>query len=131
MITIEAGVHAQGAVNFGKWALKVITWDAVLPALVVFFPLCVGFLFPNRRGIVEIIAVVLPIVAFLLRFRAGKRHIDSNQCSGLTKSVQLCVFCLGILPLALVDSVVILTEIMPRGPSVFGTKTCTEFMRHV
>ena len=104
-------------VDYGRWALKVITWDTLLPACVALVPLCIQFVFPGKRGALEIGAVVLPIVAFLVRFRAGKRHIDSNQCSMFTQNVQLFVFCIGILPLALFDCFVILSELIPGGLS--------------
>jgi hypothetical protein len=106
---------AEGRVGFGTWALKVLTWDAVLPACVVFIPMGVQLLLPGRRGAIEITAVILPIAALFLRFRAGKRHIDSNRCSRRGKLIQLSVFCLGILPLVLTDCFFILSELMPRG----------------
>jgi hypothetical protein len=105
----------KSGINYGRWALKVITWDALLPSCIAFTPLCIRFFFPNRRGALELTAVILPIIAFLLRFRAGKRYIDSNLCSVFTQKVQLYVFCLGILPLVLFDCFVILSELMPRG----------------
>lgn len=95
--------------------MRVLTWDAILPVCVAFIPMGVVLLFPGRRGAVEITAVILPIAALLLRFRAGKRHIDSNRCSERIKLMQLSVFCLGILPLVLTDSFFILSELMPKG----------------
>jgi hypothetical protein len=105
----------KGRVDYGSWALRVIAWDAVLPACIAFLPLGVKLLFPDRRGVMEVTAVVLPIVALLLRFRAGKRHVASNRCPKAIQRFQLCVFCLGILPLALVDCVIILSDLMPKG----------------
>jgi hypothetical protein len=106
---------AKGRVDYGSWALRVIAWDAVLAACIAFLPLGVKLLFPDRRGVMEVTAVILPIVAFLLRFRAGKRHVASNHCSKAVRRFQLGVFCLGILPLALVDCVIILSDLMPKG----------------
>lgn len=105
----------DGRVRYDVWALRVITWDAVLPICITILPLGVKFLFPNRRGALELTAVVLPIAAFFLRFRAGKRHISANRCSRRFRRFQLCMFCLGILPLVLIDCVVILSELMPAG----------------
>jgi hypothetical protein len=102
-------------INYRQWAIRVITWDTALPAVIAIVPIIVGFFFPNRRGFIEIIAVILPIVAFLLRFISGKRHIDSNGCSDFIRNIQLLVFCLGILPLVLFDCFFILFEVMPNG----------------
>jgi hypothetical protein len=104
-----------GRVRYGVWALRVITWDAVLPVFVTFLPLGVRLLFPNRRGALELTAVMLPVAAFFLRFRAGKRHINANRCSHRLRRFQLFVFCVGILPLVLIDCVIILSELMPAG----------------
>jgi hypothetical protein len=111
----------KGRVDYGSWALRVIAWDAVLPACIAFLPLGVKLLFPDRRGVMEVTAVILPIVALLLRFRAGKRHVASNRCPKAVQRFQFCVFCLGILPLALVDCVIILSDLMPKG-ALFATE---------
>src|SRR3954471_10416717 len=105
----------KGRVRYDVWALRVVTWDAVLPACVAFVPVGVRLLFPNRRGALELTAVSLPIAAFLLRLAAGRRHIVSNRCSARFQRVQLAIFLLGILPLVLIDCVVVLSDLMPRG----------------
>jgi hypothetical protein len=43
-----------GRVNLRAWALRVITWDAVLPACIAFLPLGIKLLFPDRRGFIEL-----------------------------------------------------------------------------
>lgn len=102
-------------VRYGVWALRVLTWDAVLPSCIAFAPLVVRHLFPNRRGAVELAAILLPVSAFLLRLRAGRIHIASNRCSRRFQRVQFLVLFLGIVPLVLIDCVVILSEIIPGG----------------
>jgi hypothetical protein len=101
--------------KYGEWALRVLTWDAVLPVCVALAPVAVKFLFPNNRGAIELTAVLVPVAAFPLRAWAGIRHIKANNCSYAAKMFQLCVFLLGILPLVLWDSVVILSHVMPEG----------------
>jgi hypothetical protein len=104
-----------GSVGYRAWILRILTWDTALPACVAFIPAGVGTLFRNRRGVMEITAVTLPVAAFLLRLRAGRRHIASNRCPKWARRVQYGVFCLGILPLALIDCCLILSGLMPRG----------------
>ena len=78
-------------------------------------PTLIDFCFPNRRGVMEITAVTLPVAAFLLRARAGWRHITTNKCSDLVQRFQFFVFCIGILPLVLFDCFMILSRLMPHG----------------
>jgi hypothetical protein len=105
----------DGRVNYRSWLLTVLTWDGVLPACVALIPAGIKLILPNNRGIIEVISVTLPIAAFLLRFRAGKRRIDTNGCSEAVRIVQMCIFVLGILALVLVDCFLILTNVMPQG----------------
>ena len=102
-------------VSYGAWLRRVIAWDGLLPIGFVFLPYMVEVLFPNRRSIMEAIAVVLPIVAFFYRVHNGIAQIASNRCSPATQRLQYCVFCVGILPLILIDCVLILSHLMPPG----------------
>lgn len=106
---------SAGRVRYRVWALRVLAWDALLPVCVTFLPLAIKGLFPNQRGALELTAVILPIAAFFARFRAGRRHIRANLCASRVQRFQLVVFCLGILPLVLIDCAVILSELMPAG----------------
>ena len=78
-------------------------------------PVLVQGLIPNLRGPVEIVAVVLPIVAFFIRFHVGRRVISTNHCRTEIRRFQYVTLCLGALVLVLVDAVLILTNIMPKG----------------
>jgi hypothetical protein len=53
-------------------------------------------------------AVTPPIAAFLVRVRTGSRHIESNLCTERFQRFQFVVFCVGILPLVLMDCFLIL-----------------------
>jgi hypothetical protein len=110
----EDPLVAEWQLDVRAWLVRVITWDGVLPACVLLVPSVVALVLPNRRGAIEITAVALPIVAFLIRFRVGKRHIDSNHCGEAMKVFQLCIFSLGILALVLFDAFVVLIHVMPR-----------------
>jgi hypothetical protein len=104
---------AKEHLSYGGWALRVLAWDAALPLCVALLPMGVELLFPNHRPAIELTAVVLPIAAFPLRAWAGLHHIMHNNSSFRLRILQLCAFCLGILPLALLDSVLILSHLMP------------------
>ncbi len=104
-----------GRVNDGAWLFRVLAWDAVLPACVAFVPVGIGLVWPNRRGALELAAVLLPVAAFLLRMRAGRRHIASNRCLKPVQRVQFVAFCFGILTLALIECVLMLSGLMPKG----------------
>jgi hypothetical protein len=97
-----------------SWLLRLFKWDGVLPVCIVLIPSVVGLIFPNRRGAIEIAAVTVPVAAFLIRFRAGKRHIESNNCGEIMKSLQLCVFTIAILALVLFDAFMMLSHVMPQ-----------------
>ncbi|MEZ6136322.1 MAG: hypothetical protein R3C53_15615 [Pirellulaceae bacterium] len=75
---------------------------------------------PNQRAPVEIAAAVLPIIAFFVRFNVGRQCISSNNCRGVTRRLQTASLCIGILVLVLVDAVMILTHVMPKG-AAFAT----------
>jgi hypothetical protein len=111
-----------GRVNYCVWLLRVLAWDTLLPLIVAFVPYAIHLLLPKQRGILEVVAVTLPILAFFLRIRAGKPQIATNQCSERARAVQFGVFLLGVLPLVLVDCFMILSHLMPQG-SLFATKT--------
>jgi hypothetical protein len=104
-----------GHVNYRSWLLRVITWDTLLPACVGLIPYGIKLLFPNRRGVIELTAVTLPVAAFFLRLRAGRRQIAANHCSEAVRRFQFGIFVLGVLPLVLVDCFLILTHVMPPG----------------
>jgi hypothetical protein len=109
----EAGTVER--VNYGSWLRTLIAWDGLLPGCIVILPTAIEILFPNRRGAIEIAALILPITAFFLRVRAGKHHIASNRCSVAFRRFQFCVFCFAIFPLVLIDCFLVLSHVMPKG----------------
>jgi hypothetical protein len=109
-----------GRVNYRSWLLRILTWDTILPVAVAFVPTAIALFLPDRRGVMEIASVTLPIAAFLLRLHIGKRQIDSNRCSVAVRKFQFCVFFVGILPLVLIDCVIVLSHLMPNG-ALFAT----------
>ena len=102
-------------VNYGSWALRVVTWDAVLPVCVAFVPMVFNALFPNLQSVVVTMAVLLPFTALCLRLRSGKRHIFSNHCSRTVQKLQFYVFFAGITPLVTVEFFLIIASVLPKG----------------
>lgn len=103
-----------GPVDHRGWAARVLGWDLVVPALIAAVPALVELGLPGRRGPQEVLGVALPIAAFFLRLRAGRRQIDGNRCGPTTRRWQFAVFCVGVLPLIVVDCLLILVGTMPN-----------------
>ena len=70
----------KGRIAFGSWFLTVISWDGLLPPVILIVPYLLNALFPNVRGVIEVASLLLPITAFFIRYFVGKRHIFSNHC---------------------------------------------------
>jgi hypothetical protein len=102
-------------VNYQLWLLRLIAWDGLLPALILLAPYVVELLIPNNRLAIELLGVAFPIAGFFIRLVVGKRHIDSNLCSGPVRLAQFGVFFVGIFPLVLIDAFLVLSHVMPKG----------------
>lgn len=108
--------------SYLSWFLRTVAWDGLLPVVVIVVPYAVEWLFPNRRGLIEVTGVVLPIAAFFLRIHTGRKQIALNRCSPGVRLFQFCVFCLGIFPLIAIDSLLALSHVMPQG-ALFQNRT--------
>jgi hypothetical protein len=102
-------------VEYTVWILRLVAWDGLLPCVVLLSPRLVEFLLPNRRGAIELTGVILPIAGFFFRVYVGRRHISSNHCSKGVRRFQLVGLGFGIFALFVIDAVVILAHVMPRG----------------
>lgn len=107
-------------VKYGAWLIKLVAWDGFVPLIVLLLPSVVEELFPNRRGAMELTALTVPIAAFFIRFVVGKRHIYANDCTDVVRCMQLVALCLAILLLVLIDTLIILANLMPKG-AMFAT----------
>ena len=96
------------------WFGRVITFDGLLPLAVWGTPWLAAFAFPNRRGLIEVLAILLPVVGFLIRYASGRRLIATNACSAAVRFWQFVSLCLGLILLAFIDCVVVLLHILPR-----------------
>lgn len=116
--TLPRRAMNNGRVPFGRWIFRLVAWDGVLPVVVLLAPTVIKVLFPNWRGAIEIAAIALPITAFLIRFYVAKRHITSNECSGLVRCFQFIALCVAILIFLLIDALLILVQDLPNGALV-------------
>lgn len=104
-----------GHIDFAGWLFRFITWDGLLPVVILVVPTIIEALLPNRRGAIELAAVTLPIAALLFRFAVGRRHISSNNCGRRVRQFQYLALGVGLLVLVLIDAIMILSHVMPKG----------------
>jgi len=97
------------------WLGRVGTYDGILPVLVWLAPWCVAFAFPGRRGVIEVLAILLPVVGFLVRYGIGRHLISRNACGDGMRRLQFVMLCLGLGLLAFIDCVIVLLNVMPKG----------------
>lgn len=100
---------------YGIWFRRVVAYDGLLPLMVWFTPWLASLAFPNRRGLIEMFAILLPVIGFLIRYVSGRRLIDENACSNIEQRWQFVSLCVGLMVLAVIDCVIVLLYVMPRG----------------
>lgn len=61
-----------------RWLVRLFGYDGLLPALVILIPTSLHLLFRNARW-VELLALILPIAAYIFRAGIGLEMIESNQ----------------------------------------------------
>ena len=106
---------ACGPIAYRDWLIGFLGWDGALPAAVYLVPSLVKRLLPNQPGIIEVLAIVLPIAALFCRFVAGSRVIKANHCCGWCRRLQFASFGVALLILLLIDAVLTLSRNMPAG----------------
>ena len=105
-----------------SWILRVTKWDGFLPAVVWSSPFVVRLMLPNQRGPTELTALALPIIAFFIRLKIGRKYISTINCRIVIHRFQMVALYIGLFVLALLDAVMILIHIMPQG-AAFATMT--------
>jgi hypothetical protein len=88
------------------WAATVLCWDGILPFGVVAVPMIVTKLLPQFPVLAIVANVLVPIVAFFIRASIGGRRFHSSKYFGW----QLMLFCIAILLLLLIDTMLILFQ---------------------
>lgn len=102
-------------VDWRLWLWRLAKWDGMIPLVVWQLPKLIRTLLPNQRGVIEIVAIALPIAAFLLRVKFGRRHIRANQVGDRMRWMQFALFYVAAVLLALLDCVMVLSNLFPQG----------------
>ena len=97
------------------WFGRVIAYDGLLPLMVWLTPWFASIALPNRRGLIEILAILLPVLGFLVRYVSGRGLIAANFCSARVRRFQFVGFCVGLVLLGFIDCLIVLLYVMPRG----------------
>ena len=107
--------------DLASWLLRVMAWDGLLPVAVVLAPMAIRLLFPRSRGATELVAIFLPVIAFIVRYVVGKRCISANSCTPSFQQIQFLLFVLAISALVLIESLVIIALHLAANPAIiFG-----------
>ena len=100
--------------TFVQYLVRLIAWDGVLPVVLWLVPIAIQKLVPNPGIWIAVTAVFLPIFAFFIRYLVGISYINQNHCGKVMRKLQTVAFCLAILGLIAVDSLmIILQEVAP------------------
>lgn len=95
-----------------RWVVRLFGYDGLLPAIVFALPGLLVVVF-GPGVVMELTAVVLPIVAFFYRAAVGLQQIESNSCRTGFRRMQKAALLFALLILLLVDAFVILLWVMP------------------
>lgn len=94
-------------VNYSKWFLRLLTWDGIVPAIMLALPGFARRFGPQNNDRFLVMLVVAALIAgILLRFSFGMRHINANHCGPVVKQVQRIGLCLMIFMLMLVETLI-------------------------
>jgi uncharacterized membrane protein len=102
-----------GHVDYVGWFLRLLGWDIVLTAFVAIVPVVITLVLPGDADAIELIAVPLPIGAFILRACSGWHHIQANGCDVQMRQQQTNAFFLAMVMLVTFDTMMITSHIMP------------------
>lgn len=103
------------SIAYRDWFLRVFCWDGALPTGVFLTPVVAKRLLPNHPGIIELLAIVVPIAALFSRFVAGSRVIRSNHCAERCRQLQFIALAVALVILLLIDAVLMLSHNLPAG----------------
>lgn len=96
------------------WLLRLFGYDGALPAVVLLIPATLHLLFRDATW-VELLALILPIAAYIVRAGIGLEMIESNPCGRWQRRTQKTALFFALLALMVVDAVAILVCTLPKG----------------
>ncbi len=122
--------------QWSRWLVQLLSWDGLLPLGCWGAIWVVQLFFIQRRGIVELTAVILPTAAFIVRMIVGWRSFQMDReplwirsrnpwLRGIGTAIYLLrvlFFFLGLIVLGFLDSMVILRPLIlqwRRNPDAF------------
>jgi hypothetical protein len=108
-------------VNYGAWLLRLLTWDGLLPAIVILTPEIAKQIMPHRPQAIEFISCIAPIAAFILRLFVAGRHLYSNDCTDQMRDRQFAFLCYAVMALLVIDIYVLLARDLPAGAMFANT----------
>ena len=109
-------------VNILRWVLLLLTWDGILPLVMVLTLWVTRLIWPGDMMARDFAVVLIIILGLFVRVIVGLSHIRDNDCSAFMKRWQKRVLYLMAFFLLLMDA--LLTEIefnarMPKGDAIF------------
>ena len=102
----SGSVMIGNRVDYVLWLRRMVSRDALLPAIIAVTPVAIQLAFPKNDALSVAAAVILPVTAFFIRIYSGGRLIETNYCSDTMRSVQGVLLVLGLLPLLALDALV-------------------------
>ncbi|MFM8405997.1 MAG: hypothetical protein ACKN94_01635 [Pirellulaceae bacterium] len=110
-----------------RWLARAVGWDGVLPSIVWATPFVIRGIAPGNRRLAEIALLVLPVIAVLVRYYAGRKAIDRQQAGKGLRRCQQGALLAAIGLLLLLDAWWYLTFLLPADPATwpFSRSTAT------
>jgi hypothetical protein len=102
-----------------RWLVRAVGWDGVLPSIVWATPLLIRAIAPGNRRLAEIALLVLPVIAVLVRYYAGRKAIDRHQVGQGLRRCQQGALLVAIGLLLLLDAWWFLTFLLPADPATW------------
>ncbi len=104
---------------YWQWFIRVLTWDGLVPVGLFLMSASLASMANGDLEWISLVALILPVIALLVRFYRGLRSIHKNRCSPATRAVQIGLLVLGLIMLGVLDGVIILSTTAPPGAGPF------------
>lgn len=101
---------------WSRWLMQAVGWDGVLPSIVGATPLLISTIAPGNRRLAEIALLVLPVIAVVVRYYAGRKAIDRHHVGKGIRRWQQGALLAAIGVLLLLDAWWYLTFLLPADP---------------
>lgn len=117
---VPVGPDRAGRIDYRLWVRRVVSWDVPVYCLLAIVPTVVEQLLPKEANLI-LIATLLPILAFFLRVRAGRRQMAENRVPFWLHMLQSVVFYATITLMIFLDSLMLAMHgVAPEAALAFG-----------